>query len=168
MKNGTSGHFHPSKNGISLNHDEAVILPELELIWKWAHFLSGLIIYSSHSFLILPISLPNGVKAIAASLKCCLPNGIPMMVMQKINPAITCSSASHIPPNKNQRTFMPVLRQPVEFCLLRTSLPKGHRASDAQPTNPVGRVRRFHSKNELIELTLFVCETFSEPKNKAP
>ena len=131
MKNGISGHFHPSKNGISQNHDEAVILPELELIWKWAHFLSGLIIYSSHSFLILPISLPNGVKAIAASLKCCLPNGIPMMVMQKINPAITCSSASHIPPNKNQRTFMPVLRQPVEFCLLRTSLPNGHRASDA-------------------------------------
>ena len=32
------------------------------------------------------MDLPKGVRAKAAILKCCIPNGIPMMVMQSNNP----------------------------------------------------------------------------------
>ena len=51
------------------------------------------------------ISAPNGQRASFASLKCCLPNGIPIIVTQSRMPHIKCSSASRIPENSIQTKF---------------------------------------------------------------
>ena len=66
------------------------------------------------------ISFPKGVSAKPANLKCCSPNGIPMMVMQKITPKRRWDKNIHIPPMKNQMTFMRKERQPL-LCGMSTT-----------------------------------------------
>ena len=43
------------------------------------------------------MDLPKGVRAKAAILKCCIPNGIPIMVIQSSAPSITDSRAMGMP-----------------------------------------------------------------------
>ena len=74
---------------------------------------------------------PNGIRATAASLKCCFPNGMPMIVIKKKSPRMACSRPSQMPPMRNHSTFMPVLRHPVACSVLFTSLPNGQRARPA-------------------------------------
>ena len=77
------------------------------------------------------ISFPKGANAKAASLKCCIPKGIPMTVIHSNTPKPKCERQIHIPPRKIHNTFISMYRQPPERSPLRTSLPKGHRASPA-------------------------------------
>jgi hypothetical protein len=57
---------------------------------------------------LLTISLPKGDKAIAVNLKCCKPNGIPMIVIHKINPNTACVIAIQIPPVSSHIIFMSI------------------------------------------------------------
>lgn len=75
------------------------------------------------------ISFPKGVSAKPASLKCCSPNGIPMMVMQSNTPNARCERLIQIPPTNIQMIFINTLRHPPSPGQLRTSRPKGQRAS---------------------------------------
>ena len=72
--------------------------------------------------------LPKGVKANAASLKCCLPNGMPMMVMQRMIPNTRCVTLIQIPPKSIQRMFMMILRHPPACGEVSIRFPKGQRA----------------------------------------
>ena len=74
-------------------------------------------------------SWPKGVRASPASLKCCMPKGMPMMVMQKITPKSMCDRNIHIPPIKNQMTFIKKDRQPLLCGISTTLLPNGHSAN---------------------------------------
>lgn len=75
------------------------------------------------------IFFPNGVSARAASLKCCLPNGIPIIVMQSKIPKAKCVRQIHIPPTNIQMTFIIRFRHPPEFPESITLFPIGHKAS---------------------------------------
>ena len=77
------------------------------------------------------MSFPKGVRAKVANLKCCLANGIPMMVMAKRMPKIRCESAIQIPPINIQIIFIIADRQPELLLESITLLPKGHKANIA-------------------------------------
>lgn len=75
------------------------------------------------------ICLPNGVRAKAASLKCCIPNGMPMTVMQSTVPNARWERLIQMPPNRIHKMFMMRLRQAPDCGAVRTSLPNGHKAN---------------------------------------
>lgn len=50
-------------------------------------------------------SFPKGERASFASLKCIFPNGMPMMVIISISPAMKYSKAMCRPPNMTQMMF---------------------------------------------------------------
>ena len=77
------------------------------------------------------ISLPKGVSANAANLKCCFANGMPMMVIPNNSPKARCVKQIHAPPINIHIRFMIVGKQPVAFSLTRVSFPKGHKANPA-------------------------------------
>jgi hypothetical protein len=52
------------------------------------------------------MSLPNGLRAIAVSLKCCIPKGIPIIVIHSKTPKNACEMAIHRPPVRSQMIFM--------------------------------------------------------------
>ena len=56
--------------------------------------------------------LPKGVKANAANLKCCFPNGMPIMVIQSTIPKTKWERLIQIPPKSIHRIFMIILKQP--------------------------------------------------------
>ena len=74
------------------------------------------------------MSAPKGINDTAAILKNCLPNGIPMMVMQRIAPMISATRADSQPIRSIQRMLPKVDVNPT---LYSTSLPKGQAPSDA-------------------------------------
>ena len=79
----------------------------------------------------LTISFPKGVNASPASLKCCSPKGIPIIVMEKRIPNRRCVRQIHIPPIKIQAILRSVEMQPDALRDDLTSLPNGHNARDA-------------------------------------
>ena len=72
-------------------------------------------------------SLPNGVRDSPAILKCCLANGIPMMVMKRRIPKKICVSHAQSPPKIIQIRFIGIRMHPVGPSVLLTSAPNGHR-----------------------------------------
>lgn len=72
--------------------------------------------------------LPNGVRANEASLKCCNPNGIPIMVQQRRMPQARWERQIIIPPVTIHRIFIKTLIHPLELGQLCTVLPKGSSA----------------------------------------
>src|SRR5699024_8686159 len=50
-------------------------------------------------------SAPNGISASFASLKCCSPNGIPIIVTQRTSPNKMCSSDIGSPVTKSHTIF---------------------------------------------------------------
>ena len=50
--------------------------------------------------------LPKGVRASPANLKCCIPNGIPMIVIISRELENRCSSDINIPPKTIHRIFI--------------------------------------------------------------
>lgn len=76
------------------------------------------------------MDFPNGENARFINLKCCLPNGIPTIVIHNRMPKNRCVSAIQKPPNISQMIFIMVDKQPVleEVSVILT--PKG-----ARPTN---------------------------------
>ncbi len=74
-------------------------------------------------------TLPNGVNESAAILKCCLANGIPMMVMKSSTPKNMCTSHAHKPPKIIQMILSGNVIHPFGLSPLLTSAPKGHRQS---------------------------------------
>lgn len=83
------------------------------------------------------ISAPIGMSASFASLKCCKPNGIPIMVIQNNNPNVKCSIASTAPENNIQRIF--TIREPTPP-RYSTSFPNGKKDSVAnlKHCTPIG------------------------------
>ena len=69
------------------------------------------------------------MSASPANLKCCIPNGIPIIVMQNRTPQKMCDRKIQIPPIKNQMMFIREKKQPKNKCLCTISLPKGHNAN---------------------------------------
>lgn len=74
------------------------------------------------------ICAPNGIKASFASLNCCLPNGMPIMVIQSRPPHIRCSSASGIPETSIQIIFSSNDTAPPPYS---TSFLNGKKLTDA-------------------------------------
>jgi hypothetical protein len=71
------------------------------------------------------------VNARFINLKCCMPNGIPTIVIQKSKPKIRCVRAIQTPPHTNQRIFMMVDRQPVLEDVSVIFTPNGASATNA-------------------------------------
>ena len=67
---------------------------------------------------------PNGNREYFASLKCCVPRGIPMIVMQRMAPKTRWVSATSHHPRIIQSTLNPVVRHP-DVGFIFTSLPNG-------------------------------------------
>lgn len=76
------------------------------------------------------MDFPNGENARFINLKCCLPKGIPIMVIQNSNPKMRCVRAIQIPPKSSQIMFMMVDKQPVFDAVSVIFTPNG-----AKPTN---------------------------------
>lgn len=72
-------------------------------------------------------SLPNGAKDKPAILKCCLANGIPIIVIKSKHPKITWTNHAQSPPHSNQMRFKGIRIHPVGDSILLTSDPKGHK-----------------------------------------
>lgn len=77
------------------------------------------------------MSLPNGTNARRANLKCCIPKGIPIIVMHKSNPKNRCVSAIQRPPIKNQIIFIVIDKQPPALSLSLIVVPNGHNITTA-------------------------------------
>ena len=77
------------------------------------------------------IVFPKGASAKAANLKCCRPKGIPIIVIQSTTPKMRCETQIPNPPRINHKIFINRLRQPPDCGSVRTSLPKGNKASPA-------------------------------------
>ena len=73
------------------------------------------------------ISRPNGKNANFANLKCCLPNGIPIIVMHNRIPKSRCATHVANPPNIHQIMFIGRLMQPMSLELSLTLAPNGQR-----------------------------------------
>ena len=93
-------------------------------------FLIGLSCSRCHFF--ETIVLPIGASAIPASFRCCIPNGIPIIVMKLSKAEDTWPIANQTPAKMNHIMFPTVPRDPVpisSFCVssfrLMASLPKG-------------------------------------------
>ena len=82
-------------------------------------------------------SAPKGIKASFASLNCCNPKGIPMMVMQSPAPKARCSRASGRPETISHIIFRSNEPAPPPYC---TSFPKGKKLNVAnlKHCNPTG------------------------------
>ena len=65
---------------------------------------------------------PTGKRANLACLKCCIPNGIPTMVKQKMIPKDTSSMTITNPPSTNHTIF---IKSDEPLLLNSISLPKG-------------------------------------------
>ena len=74
------------------------------------------------------MAAPNGISASFASLKCCMPKGIPIIVMKKTPPITRCSIANGIPDTSSQITFRKREPAPPPYC---TSFPNGKKLSCA-------------------------------------
>ena len=82
------------------------------------------------------ITWPTGNNDIPANLKCCMPNGIPIMVIQQRIPEKACPIISHQPANKNQiilptipKPPVPKSSFPVNSFLLIASFPNGKKVN---------------------------------------
>ena len=73
------------------------------------------------------MSLPNGLRASLAILKCWWPKGMPIMVRYRQTPKKTCVILIQIPANTIHIKFMAALRQPLPSDVLTTLEPKGQR-----------------------------------------
>lgn len=107
---------------------------------------------------------PNGVKARPISLKCCIPKGIPTIVMQKSMPSIKCCRHISIPPVNIQIILKRVLKQPDDCSLYSTSCPNGTKAStpSLKSCNPNGiPIIVIH---EIIPSMMYSMEMISPPK----
>ena len=72
-------------------------------------------------------SLPKGIRARPAILKWRVPNGMPMMVMQRRTPKKMCIRQAQSPPKISQRMFSGMLMQPMELSDFLMVEPKGQR-----------------------------------------
>jgi len=77
------------------------------------------------------MDLPKGENARVISLKCCLPKGIPIMVMQNSSPKSRCVRAIQKPPKISQMMFIAIDRQPVFKELFVILTPNGARPTIA-------------------------------------
>ena len=68
------------------------------------------------------MSEPNGINANLANLKCCNPNGIPMIVIHNTRPNAACSNANQKPDTTNHITFNKKEPTPPPYS---TSFPNG-------------------------------------------
>lgn len=74
---------------------------------------------------------PKGKRASRISLKCCLPKGMPMIVILNTTPQKRCVKAMANLPRNHQITFMMPAKQPDGKLVLPIRVPNGHRATCA-------------------------------------
>ena len=72
--------------------------------------------------------IPNGNNEVFAIVKCFIPNGIPTIVMQNINPQTICTNAISHQPSNIQIILPTKERQPGSPGAKFISLPKGQNA----------------------------------------
>lgn len=77
------------------------------------------------------IVFPKGNRASLISLKCCIPNGIPTIVIQNTTPQARCVNAIGMPPTNHQITFIIPARQPDGKPESSICVPNGQRATIA-------------------------------------
>lgn len=65
------------------------------------------------------------------SLKCCMPKGIPIIVMHRSRPKPRWVRAMGMPPKNHHMMFMIPARHPDGHPLLEIAVPKGHKATVA-------------------------------------
>ena len=93
------------------------------------------VLYYVVNFFFLPLynpnstSLPNGASESPAILKCCFPQGMPMIVIHKRKPKNRCMRQAHNPPKISQNIFIGMRMHPVGLFVSLTVEPKGHRQS---------------------------------------
>ena len=80
---------------------------------------------------------PKGISASLASLKHCIPKGMPIMVMQKSNPLSANPKAIGKPVTISHRIFIKMEAAPPPYT---TSLPKGikERLANLKHCRPMG------------------------------
>lgn len=69
---------------------------------KRSHIIFIIVFRQPFELGLFSIFLPKGHRATNESLKTCRPKGIPIMVMQRINPPTRYSKNINIPPNRSQ------------------------------------------------------------------
>ena len=75
------------------------------------------------------MSFPKGSMAKLANLKCCLPKGIQIIVMENKIPMIKCEMQMVRPPKISHSTFITSDKQPLELSRSLTVLLKGQSAN---------------------------------------
>lgn len=71
--------------------------------------------------------LPKGASDRRAILKCCLPKGMPMIVINSNTPKMMCMSHAHKPPIMIHNTLSGIRMQPSSESVSSISAPKGHK-----------------------------------------
>ena len=72
--------------------------------------------------------LPKGKTEPKANLKCCIPQGMPIIVQQSSSPQIRCTTAISHQPRKIHSTLNRTFIQPLASALGTRSCPKGQSA----------------------------------------
>lgn len=75
------------------------------------------------------ISFPKGANVSSTNFKCCLPNGIPMMVINNNAAKTRCTTAVYNPPVKIQMILNNKLRQLPDEGFVTTFFPNGKSSS---------------------------------------
>lgn len=73
------------------------------------------------------MSFPKGAKESPAILKCCFPNGMPIMVIKSSMPKNMCTKKDHSPPKNSQMIFIGTRMHPMGQSVFLISAPKGQR-----------------------------------------
>ena len=68
----------------------------------------------------LTTSLPNGMRARRATLKHCMPTGMPTMLMHQSTPKSAHPNASHTPASTNQMMLQIKLTGPIAHPFLKS------------------------------------------------
>ena len=68
---------------------------------------------------------PKGAREISINLKCCRPQGMPIIVIESNKPIIICTRAVYQPPHIIHIMLKSVLKQPASRLSLVTFLPNG-------------------------------------------
>jgi hypothetical protein len=92
------------------------------------HSMSGAeCIRHAQSDYVSTMVLPKGINEISTSLKCCLANGIPTIVIKRRTPNTTWVMATQMPPASIQMMFKRTEMQPPLDAVATAILPNGHK-----------------------------------------
>jgi hypothetical protein len=109
------------------------------------------------------MDFPKGENARFINLKCCLPKGMPTMVIHNSNPKKRWVSAIQKPPNMSQMIFIMVDRQPVLEEVSVILIPKG-----ARPTKANLKHCKPKGMPTIVRHSIIPPKMYSKKMNKPP